>query len=315
MRYVRKIAFALALTVAAAALLTLPASAQDSRVWRQPNADLSLTILDTGRIAMPDSYAYKGGPDTKQDWPILAFLVQHPNGTVLIDAGCNPAFATGKAKEYVGFIYPLANLIFDLPQMTPGQDVGSQLGALGIDPASINAVIATHGHIDHIGGVASLPTSVPVYMGEGEVPEFSRWNADLNGFHKMDIETGNDFRTVPWEAHGIFGFGRTWDYFGDGSMVLIEAPGHTPGSLMVLLNLESQPILLTGDAVYFKQNYEIPAPKGNLFLHKADSDATRAMQVIERVRAISEEHPDVLLLLSHDVAQFSSLKIAPEVYR
>ena len=145
--------------------------------------------------------------------------------------------------------------------------------------------------------------------------EFDTWNADLNGFHKKDIETGHKFEAVPWQAARLLGFDRSWDVYGDGSMIALDAPGHSPGSLMVILNLDNQPVLITGDAVYFKQNYEIPAPKGSIFLHKADTDPAKAMQVIERVRAISQEQPNVLILLSHDPAQFSALKIAPEVYR
>ena len=67
-----------------------PGAAQDDPEWRKPNAGLSLTVLDTGRIAMPDSYAWKGGGKTKRDWPILVFLLRHPRGTILVDAGCVP---------------------------------------------------------------------------------------------------------------------------------------------------------------------------------------------------------------------------------
>ena len=86
---------------------------------------------------MPDSYAWKGGGKTKHSWPILAFLVRHPEGTILIDSGCNPAFGRGQEREYAGWIYPIAKFIFEFPTMAPDQDVGSQLGQLGIEPGSL----------------------------------------------------------------------------------------------------------------------------------------------------------------------------------
>jgi N-acyl homoserine lactone hydrolase len=308
------------LAAALAAFILIPlhaasASAAATPPWRQPKPDLTLAILDTGRVAMPDSYAWEGGGENKREWPILAFLIRHPGGTLLIDSGCNPAFGRGQERAYAGWMYPIAKLLFDFPTMNADQDAASQLRRLGVEPDSLRAVVLTHMHIDHAGGVAAIPVSVPVYVGEGELQEFEHWNADLRGFHRKDIETGHHYLTVPWQEKPLLGFDRSWDVFEDGSVVVIEAPGHTPGSLMVLVNLETRPVLITGDVVYTHHNYEIPAPKGKILLHAADWDETWAMDAITRIRKIHLNHPEVLLLLSHDWEQFPSLKIAPEVYR
>jgi N-acyl homoserine lactone hydrolase len=296
-------------------LPSLNAPAAEAPPWRRPRSGLTLTILDMGRVNMPDSYAWKGGGKTKHPWPILAFLVHHPEGALLIDSGCNPAFGTGRQREYAGWVYPLAKLIYAFPNMAPDQDVGSQLERLGVEPGSLKSVLLTHAHVDHIGGVATIPTSVPVYVGEGELQQFERRDAVLNGFHPKDLKTGHRFLPVPWQERGVLGFDRSWDVFQDGSVVAIEAPGHTPGSLMVLVNLESRPVLITGDAAYNHRNYEIPAPKGKIFLHAADSDERRAMEAITRLRNVHLNHPEVLILMSHDWERLPSYKIAPDVYR
>ena len=305
--------------VLVAALLLFSAAvssrAEDDTVWRKPRTGLKLLVIDTGRIAMPDAYAWKGGGRTKRLWPILCFLVRHPKGDILVDAGLHPAFGHGREREYAGWIYPLAKLIFDFPTMRPGQEVGAQLKAFGVEPASLKSVILTHAHVDHIGGLATIPTSVPVYIGDGELAEFKAWNADLNGFHKKDIQTGHRFEPTPWRDEPVLGFARSWDVFGDGSVVVLEAPGHTPGSQMVLVNLDSRPVLITGDGIYTHRNYELPAPKGKIFGHRTDWNDQKAMDVILKIRDIHEKHPDVLILASHDWEQYPKLRIAPDLYR
>jgi glyoxylase-like metal-dependent hydrolase (beta-lactamase superfamily II) len=135
-------------------------------------------------------------------------------GDVLIDAGPKPG--NGKEMEYAGLIYPVAKLIFDFPTMRPGQEVGAQLKALGVEPASLKSVILTHTHVDHIGGLATIPSSVPVYIGDGELAEFKAWDADLNGFHKKDIETGHKFETTLPAERACSGLRSIPDVF-DGS--------------------------------------------------------------------------------------------------
>ena len=292
-----------------------PSLAQEDTAWRKPRTSLRLMVIDTGRIPMPDAYAWKGGGPTKRYWPILCFLVRHPKGDILVDAGLNPAFGIGKEMEYAGLIYPVAKLIFDFPTMRPGQEVGAQLKTLGVEPASLKMVIPTHAHVDHIGGLATIPASVPVYLGEGDMAEFKTWNADLNGFHKKDIETGHKFETTPWQDAPVLGFDRSWDVFGDGSVVVLEAAGHTPGSQMVLLNLDNQPVLITGDGIYTHRNYELPAPKGKIFAHRTDWNDEKSMEVILKIRDIHEKHPEVLILASHDWEQYPKLRIAPDFYR
>ena len=126
-----------------------------------------------------------------------------------------------------------------------------QLEALGLTPADIDYVSISHSHFDHIGQAdqlqgatwlvhqAELDAMIPP---DGSVPETS---AD-------QIALFNAFRGLPREV-----FTGEKDVFGDGSVVIFETPGHTPGHTSLQLTLpETGPVLLTGDLYHRSRSRE-----------------------------------------------------------
>ena len=96
--------------------------------------------------------------------------------------------------------------------------------------------------------------------------------------------------------------------FGDGSVTILASTGHTPGHQSLLVKLaNSGPILLTGDAVHFRDNWDTPrAPVQNF-----DKEAT--IKSVEKLKAIAATSK-AQVWINHDSAQTATLKTSPAYY-
>ena len=86
--------------------------------------------------------------------PIPVFLIEHPKGTALFDTGLHPDCRDDPASRLGERLAKLFKIGF-----SPGQEVSTQLEALGHDPAKIDLVINSHFHFDHVGGNALIPNA------------------------------------------------------------------------------------------------------------------------------------------------------------
>jgi glyoxylase-like metal-dependent hydrolase (beta-lactamase superfamily II) len=168
--------------------------------------------------------------------------------------------------------------------------LASQLDQLGVKPADIRYVAVSHTHPDHIGNVTLFPQSMLlVQRAEYEWP-----NPLGVGRFKPD--------------HPVTKLEGDKDVFGDGSIMIISTPGHTPGHQSLLVKLpKTGAVLLSGDAVHFKSNWENRGvPSMNV-----DKDKTAAsMQRIADIMAKEKAR----LWINHDKAQRDSLNMAPSFY-
>jgi N-acyl homoserine lactone hydrolase len=172
--------------------------------------------------------------------PIPCFLVEHPAaGPFLIDTGLHASVADDPAEN----LGRVAKLLYSI-DMTPGEAAPAQVRARGVDPAAIGLVLMTHLHYDHASGATQFPNATFVV-------ERREWDAAQRGglrqgYHGPHLDPQLKWRAIDVEHEA--------DLFGDGSVVLLHTPGHTPGHLSVLLRLESgERLLLTADAAYAKR--------------------------------------------------------------
>src|SRR5579863_173895 len=89
------------------------------------------------------------------DAPILAYLIETPNGRILYDVGCDyRKIATPELRSrYFDPMRPL----FEPPQMSEDQRILRYLGRLGLTAKDIDVVFLGHLHFDHAGGLCDLP--------------------------------------------------------------------------------------------------------------------------------------------------------------
>ena len=235
--------FTLLLTAATSALL-LAACAPETpaaveSVAAEPVAEvpeekpLHVAVLDCGTIAVTNLDAFSSSGDyagQADELTDTCYLVHHPKGILLWDLG-----VPGILKE-------AGPVVQDIFTVSLNATITDQLTEHGLTPADITYVAISHSHFDHIGQAdqvqgatwlvhqAELDTMIPA---DGSVPQTT---AD-------QIALFNAFKGMKREA-----FTGEKDVFGDGTVVIFETPGHTPGHTSLQLKLpESGPVLLTGD--------------------------------------------------------------------
>lgn len=237
-----------------------------------------LIALDAGSLLVPASDHVPGAQGFRR-MPFPAFLIQHPAGDVLFDTGLGDA-----AYDNPGYFG--ADAAHREPSFSPGQRVDRQLRRLGVPPEHLGLVILSHCHSDHVGGLLHFPQA-EVLVGPGELewarqlPEgasrFVRWREQLAPAARFTWRTA----TVPQH-----------DVFGDGSVVALHTPGHTPGHLSLLVRLPNRNIVLTGDATHFRDGFEMRSPDPH------DWDGATALASLQRLDALADE--GVELWIGHD---------------
>jgi N-acyl homoserine lactone hydrolase len=186
-------------------------------------SSVRLHVLDGGRIQgydasdLADDGAYDG---RRVDLPAPCFLIRHPDGDLMWEGGIS---STRTDLEVV---------------VTHGTGLVEQLVTLGVSPGGIRFVSISHGHWDHSGNAGLFASSTWIVNPEERAAMF---DDDARGTQAMD-----DYGAL--EAARTQLISDDYDVFGDGSVRIIQSPGHTVGHTVLLVHLaDAGPILLSGD--------------------------------------------------------------------
>lgn len=256
--------------------------------------------VEYARDVMPGklAVAHRGQP-ADQDSTQSGLLITGEGGTFLIDGG----MAVDLAHEVEGvhglprYFLNRASKTWDRLQ-TPVEAVTST----GTDPASLTAALPTHGHFDHLGGLLDLP-DVPVWMPEPEIEVARRSAAGEREGTTPNDAIGVLPRAVSlsMDGPGAWSWSSGHDLMGDGSVLVVPLPGHTPGSVGIRVALpDGREVFLVGDAVWLREGYEEREPKSWLASRFVDDDVDAAGVQVARLWALHQALPDVLILPAHD---------------
>jgi glyoxylase-like metal-dependent hydrolase (beta-lactamase superfamily II) len=228
--------------------------------------------------------------------PINVYVIEHANGLVLFDTGQDHASVTDDAYFPGGFTGVIYHRLARF-HIREADTLAVQLDTLGYSTADVDTAILSHLHQDHIGGVREL-TDAKLLVSAAEWQELSRFAPQPRGFLRAHImipglrwcQISFEHTTDPTLAP----FTESLDVMGDGSLVMLPTPGHTAGSVSLLVRRRRKPpLLLVGDLTYGSQLLE----RGHLpgVGHRSQLAATTA-----KVLDLAQRTPGLVILPAHD---------------
>ncbi|WP_224244395.1 MBL fold metallo-hydrolase [Hyalangium gracile] len=222
-------------------------------------------------------------------------LVRHPKGEVLIDAGYSP----NVLEETKG--RPLLQRLFTKIALGGLRDASTATQALqrvGATPAGLKGFIASHAHQDHLGGMVEL-TQVPVWLPPEELELIRAHDEAVVLEQARAVEgrmTAMAFEPKPYET-----FDESFDFFGDGVLVVTKIPGHTPGSIATFVNLSpTKRLVHVGDTVNLTESIERRLPKSTVMQFFTDTDSGEAKAAVAKLSQLHELVPELHFLPAHD---------------
>jgi len=256
----------------------------------QPPSSVRMYVFDCGRLDILDITPYQL---TKADiatnvMSVPCFLVAHPKGTLMWDAGVVPdrLIATGKPGTLRGYA-------------TATKKLETQLNDVGYAPSDITYLSFSHFHWDHVG-------NANLFAG-------ARWLVRKVERDMMFSDPPSP-RTEPAHFSALRNSRTTlittadYDVFGDGKVVIKSAPGHSPGHQVLFVNLaNSGPVLLSGDLYHYPEERTLKKVPTTEF-DREQSTASRAAVETFLTRAHAQ------LWIQHDFNANSKLKKSPRYY-
>ena len=230
---------------------------------------MKIHVLHTGEVRVSPYLPFGGdncnllkasGMTTpKEDWiwlPVSVYLIEHPKGLILVDTGWHRDMSPEGVYDKAAQIKSLGSRVLynvNQGQIPLGEAVDEQLATMGIKPADLDYVQLTHLDCDHANGLRAVRDAKHIIVAQEELD-----CARKNGFirYKKKWWEGCDLETIAW--NGEEGpAGKSFDLFGDGSIKMINIPGHCDGLCAVKITREDgKYVLLFSDGGYATKSWK-----------------------------------------------------------
>ena len=270
----------------------------DSKLPDPRNAAVAQQLfrLDCGRSLANDESVWTPGQNVgvSIEFSSTCWLIRHGNEWLLWDTGVpETAFSNPRGWSTLPklIVYHLDRTLTD------------QLAEIGLKRDDVTRVAISHTHGDHIGNVSLFPNSTILMQ-----------RAEYNWIHSPDGPNDNVnqlmalARTLLGTPKNLQLIDGDTDVFGDGSVILVSTPGHTPGSQSLLVHLKNSGfIILSGDVVHLEENFEKDT------VPSLNTDKAASIASMERVRRMIATY-NAKFFINHDKAETGKLKLIPTFY-
>ena len=259
---------------------------------------LTITPLSTGAVSIKETMRRPpgGGPRRRTamllpgpmtgELPIHAWIIEHPDGLILVDAGESH---TARDQLFASF------------HVRREDELDHALQAAGYSPSDVATVVLTHIHGDHVGGLPHVP-GARVLVSAAEL----RFAMSLAGraqrrIARQPLPPGFHADGLTLDGPGFGAFASSTPLTADGRVVAVPAPGHTVGHLAVVVVQDDHHVLLGGDSAYDQSQLLDRRPDG------VSPKASVARATMDTILGHARLHPTVYLP-SHDPESVARLR-------
>lgn len=238
----------------------LPSPARSVKVRRLPHAARlvpAIGVIEGARRHAPIAIS------------VSSFVVEHPEATFVID----PGLCANANQRVLPELPRLLRRMVSVPEAATPAAV-----ALGND--RVDFALATHAHWDHVCGLldmGDLPLVIHAperdWVMTGPVPPVGGVRASLH----------RELRTFELDGPPVLTFTASHDLFGDGSVVIVDLAGHTPGQIGVLLRTDKEWVLIAGDAAWHYDQVELLRQKPGIPGCLVDAERDQAFHTLHRL--------------------------------
>lgn len=271
-------------------------------------ADIKIHVFHTGEVCVAPDLPFGGdncnavkasgvfGKKEDRLWlPVSAYLIEHPKGKFLVDTGWARDVSPNGEFDKKAQIKSLGSvMLYEVNQgrIGLGQCIDEQLLEMGIKDSDIDAVLITHLDCDHANGLKQVKNAKKFMVSADEV-KFANKITNKVRYYKGWWE-GIDLTEFEWnDNQGPVG--KSYDLLGDGSIELINIPGHADGLYAVKVkNEEGKFVLLFSDGGYARKSWEEQITSG------IAADKQLQKQSLAWIREQSLDENCVESLANHD---------------
>lgn len=268
-------------------IFNLSYSESSAAIKNNSNKDIRLYTLNCGNLDIHDisDFFSKGFyPHKPMRLADPCFLIKNPNGWMIWDLGVG--------DKYVD--HPYENKQLGVSISAPLL-LTAQLKQLGLTPNDIKFVGISHAHFDHTGNAKLFPHATwLVQQKEYNFMQEKPTSPAIND------EVLSVLKTAPHKL-----LKGDYDIFGDGTVIILSTPGHTPGHQSLEIKLSHQGlVILSGDLYHLRANYlfdQVPS------FNTSQTDTLASRKRIETILRGDRSQ----LIIQHDPSDFASLPQIP----
>lgn len=240
-----------------------------------------------------------GVPRNQWVWmPVSAYYIEHPKAKILVDTGWSRRISPAGVIDEKAQIAELGHVLYTLNQgyLPAGEAVDEQLKKLGVDTRELDYVVLTHLDCDHVCGLHQVSDALHILVSEAEM-KFAGKKFSITNKFRFQKRWWKDVPLILFPWNGSEGpFRRSYDLLGDGSVQLINIPGHTDGLVAVkITGSDGRYVLIDSDGAYGSKSWE------EMILPGIADNRKQQLASLEWIRQMSMNENCVESLANHDV--------------